>query len=313
MSDNPFDSFNAALKNLASAINENKETLANRLANKEPGIPSFNGQAFAKNVDAAKGSMVSCFCTVCGNKISIHEKMKAGYCEYCGEKIELAPALRGKFQKTALKNINCKDLFEVGEQNNDFDLIKLAAEKGSVDAMRRLAYEYIDDDTETSLQYAQMGKKRNDIDCEFFVIAAKLVLKKYSDKEIASVKRRVDQLQKQKFISEYTYNCVDSVVKLIKLRLDEIEYNKRRVVIDYASLSARTAAIMHERYGSASGYDSYYDRKADGTVNINGQTHNVYNHDAEGYSTGPYIEDAEGYKTAVNPDDVSAPFNWNDC
>ena len=56
--------------------------------------------------------------------------MKAGYCEYCGEKIELAPALRGKFQKTALKNINCKDLFEVGEQNNDFDLIKLAAEKG---------------------------------------------------------------------------------------------------------------------------------------------------------------------------------------
>ena len=95
--------------------------------------------------------------------------------------------------------------------------------------------------------------------------------------------------------------------------MDEIEYNKRRVVIDYASLSARTAAIMHERYGSASGYDSYYDRKADGTVNINGQTHNVYTHDSEGYSTGPYIEDAEGYKTAVNPDDVSAPFNWNDC
>ena len=31
------------------------------------------------------------------------------------------------------------------------------------------------------------------------------------------------------------------------------------------------------------------------------------------YSTRPYIEDAEGYKTAVNPDDVSAPFNWNDC
>lgn len=63
---------------------------------------------------------------------------------------------------------------------------------------------------------------------------------------------------------------------------------------------------------SASGSDYDYFYQSEGTTTIDGETHEVHFHDAEGYSTGPYIEDAEGYKTPVDPSDVEPPFNWCD-
>lgn len=50
-----------------------------------------------------------------------------------------------------------------------------------------------------------------------------------------------------------------------------------------------------------------------GEIIHNGETHKVYNTDAEGYSTAPYIEDSEGYKTTVDPESVTPPFNWTDA
>lgn len=79
---------------------------------------------------------------------------------------------------------------------------------------------------------------------------------------------------------------------------------------DYSSSSYNNSS-----YSSDSSLDDYYPYTSNtptGTVQIGGESYDVYTHDAEGYSTGPYIEDAEGYKTSVDPNDVEPPFNWCD-
>lgn len=109
-------------------------------------------------------------------------------------------------------------------------------------------------------------------------------------------------------------------VLIIKGIIDDREYKKNT-----SYTSQRSYSGGHS--GKKDSYDDYdidystrtidddylYTRPADGTITIDGDVHNVYTTDAEGYSTGPYIEDAEGYKTAVDQADVNPPFNWLDC
>ena len=97
------------------------------------------------------------------------------------------------------------------------------------------------------------------------------------------------------------------IIKVIIEHFENRSYKRSR-----SSSYNRTKSISNGNdVGSCD--DSGASRTPDGTIIIDGETHNVYKSDAEGYSTGPYIEDAEGYKTAVDQSNVSAPFDWRDC
>ena len=313
MENNPYSGLSSALNELASKINENKEAIAANLLKRANGSTGFRGQSFLENVDSAKGKMKQCFCTVCGNKISLHEKLPEGYCEYCGERIVLRSALNGKFEAAAIKNIPGKDLFDMSQELNDLNLLIAAAENDSIEALRELAYYYTDDDNNKALHYAKIGADRNDADCELFVIVDKYLLDKYKDDDFQSLKKRVTELNKRGFKAEHTNEVYPYICERIDLRLEIIEDRKKVhfSADDYRRIMQKAHASMYG--GGSYNDDMYSSNRPSGTVSIGGQTHNVYTHDAEGYSTGSYIEDAEGYKTSVDPDSVSAPFDWRDC
>lgn len=149
---------------------------------------------------------------------------------------------------------------------------------------------------------------------------------------------RCGQLETERFTAPYVpfviWGGLGAIIAavVIKGMIDDREYKKNTSYTSRTSYSGgssysgsssysggnsgagNSSGGYHTDYPTSSGDDDYiYTRPADGTINIDGDIHNVYTSDAEGYSTGPYIEDAEGYKTAVDPADVNPPFNWLDC
>ena len=185
---NGFEEFAKAAKELARTLDDRQEDLADTLRSRvqEKQIASGEKTAeevFAENAEFAKGNMVSLFCSVCGNKISLHEKLSEGYCEFCGEKIALKAALRGEIEKTAIENIDGKDLYELATKGSspNMELVEAAAKKGSVEANRMIAYHYIEDDAAKALAFAQAGAKLDDIDCKCYEIVAKGSLGKITD------------------------------------------------------------------------------------------------------------------------------------
>ena len=192
-----FDSLANAIKELTKTIEDNQNNLSDRLQQKALEQKVASGelteeQAFDKWVELSKGDMISCFCTHCGNRISLHEKIDNGFCEFCGELVTVQEALRGNFSDIAIENIDGKDLFAIATSKStvNMELVKHAAKKSDVNANRLLAYNCVQDgDYEAAYDYAKVGADKTDADSKvYLMLSAVCTQRKDAKKALSELK-----------------------------------------------------------------------------------------------------------------------------
>ncbi len=246
---NGFEEFAKAAKNLAKALDDRQEDLADALRSKiqekqlETGEKTSE-EVFAENVEYAQGNMISLFCSVCGNRISLHEKLSEGYCEFCGEKIALKAALRGEMEKTAIENISGKDLYELATKSGSprIELVEAAAKKGCVEANRMMAYHYLEENNEKALTFAQAGAKQGDIDCQGYEIALKGILGKITD--AAGAINKLDEYRKKGFATKEAKNVCEKTRETLQIVLNDFRERERSAERERA---AREEAEFYRR------------------------------------------------------------------
>lgn len=246
---NTFEEFAKAAKKLATTLDDRQEDLAEALRSKVQQQQIASGEktsedVFAENADFAKGNMVSVFCSVCGNKISLHEKFSEGYCEFCGEKIALRAALRGEISKTAIQNMSGKDLYELATKSSspNMELVEEAAKKDYVAAARMMAYHYLEEDNEKALTFAKIGVKQGDIDCKGYEIVLKGTLGKITDP--ASAIEKLDEYRKKGFATKEAKHVCEKSREIFADVLEDFRERER----EERARKAREEAEFIESY-----------------------------------------------------------------
>ncbi len=199
MSDNPFEKLNQSLNDLAQTLENNADVIADKIRKKKQAQQLADGtitqeEAFAQDVQFAKGEMKDFYCTHCGAPIRMHEKLTASYCRTCGCSVEIADARSGKYDDTAVAQMDGALLYQLSQEKKYHrdTLLHAAAKKGHLEANRDLALVSVfEQEYDDAIQYARVGEKQNDPDCVCCILACKIGKGKVSDAEDA-----LEKLQK---------------------------------------------------------------------------------------------------------------------
>lgn len=189
MSDNPFEKLTKSMNDLAETLENNADVIADKLRKKKQAQQLADGEiteqeAFAQDVQFAKGDMLSFYCTHCGAPIRMHQKLAASYCRTCGRLIELSDARSGKYEDTAIAQMDSELLYTLSQEKkfHRAELLQAAAKKGNVEANRDLALNAaFDEHYDEALKYARVGEKQGDPDCTCCVLACNIGKGKISD------------------------------------------------------------------------------------------------------------------------------------
>lgn len=189
MSENPFEKLTKSMNELAQTLENNADVIADKIRKKKQAQQLASGEitseeAFAQDVQFAKGEMLSFYCTHCGAPVKMHEKLSLSFCRTCGCKIALQDARSGKFEDGAIEQMDAELLYALSQEKkyNRDTLLHAAAKKGNVEANRDLALVAVfDENYDDALKYARVGEKQGDPDCACCVLACKLGKGKISD------------------------------------------------------------------------------------------------------------------------------------
>ncbi len=186
MSDNPFEKLSKSMNELAETLENNADVIADRIRKNKQSQRLADGeitaeQAFAEDVQFAKGEMISAYCTYCGAPTKMHEKVSTAFCRTCGHEIALDNARSGKYEESAIAQMDSDLLYTLSQEKkyNRDALLHAAAKKGSIPANRDLALAAVfDEDYDEALPYAKFGKNNGDPDCSCCVLACEVCKKK---------------------------------------------------------------------------------------------------------------------------------------
>ncbi len=228
-----FDSLTESIKALTKSIEDNHNGLANRLKQQSLENQVAEGkltqeQAFEKMLDFTKGKMISCFCTHCGNRIDLHEKIDDGFCQFCGELVSIHGALRGDFDSAAIENISGEDLFSVANSKDkvNMELVKHAAKKNNVDACRMVAYQgFTDGDFNTAYEYSVVVAGIGDADCQVYWLLSAACIEKM---DINNALERIKKIQPNKLQTEEAKKVRELGITIITDKIREIERERER-------------------------------------------------------------------------------------
>lgn len=250
MSENAFESLAKSLNELSETIETNADAITENIRKKKQAQQLAGGkitaeEAFSQDVQFARGEMLDLYCTHCGEKIRMHEKVSSAICRICGHEVQFADAKSGKFESSALSRMNGKLLYKLaGEKKYHRDeLLRAAATHGNVEANRDLALKAVTEQNfEEALKYAQVGEKHVDPDCRCCVIVCKIGLEKYSDAEDAlSALRKIkrDSLKTEKGKELYDL-AIKTTEEFIRKKREAEEERRRATSIYVPSYSSST-------------------------------------------------------------------------
>ncbi len=253
MSDNPFEKLTKSMNELAETLENNADVIADRIRKKKQAQRLTNGeiteeQAFAEDVQFAKGEMISAYCTHCGAPIKMHEKLWTAFCRTCGHEVELDKARSGKYEASAIEQMDGKLLYELSieKKYNRDALLRAAAKKGNVPANRDLALAAVfDEKYDEALKYARVGEKQSDPDCACCVLACNIGLEKVSNASSAldslhRIKRNALHTDKAKELYKTIENVLEDAIE------EQRAEARRRAAAESAAITEAVYRSMTE-------------------------------------------------------------------
>lgn len=189
MSENAWLEWAKPINEMTESLENNADALTNRIRKATQEKLLANGEitqeeAFAEDVQFAQGEMLSEYCTYCGAPIRLHSKINTIVCRTCGHQVDRADAKNGKYEKTALAQMDADLIYQLSSQKKTRknELLNAAAAKGNIKANRELALKYVlDEDYDTARPYAEFGKKHGDADSACCLLACQVCTKKPDD------------------------------------------------------------------------------------------------------------------------------------
>ncbi len=282
MSDNPFEKLNQSLNDLAQTLENNADVIADKIRKKKQAQQLADGSitqedAFAQDVQFAKGEMKSFYCTHCGSPIRIHEKLSTSFCRICGYAVEIANARSGKFDDTAIAQMDGALLYQLSKEKRYHreTLLHAAAKKGHLEANRDLAlasaFEYEYDD---AINYARVGEKQNDPDCMCCMLACKIGKGKADNAEDLLAKlRKIGNKNLHTEKGKELYKITETVLQ--DRIAEQREIQRQRDAAQQASIVASVCRSINEPkleptiWSDWRNGESLYRRSTDGKI-VNG-------------------------------------------
>lgn len=287
MSDNPFEKLTKSMNELAETLESNTDVIADKLRKKKQAQQLADGEiteedAFAQDVQYAKGDMTAEYCTHCGAPIRIHQKLYSSYCRTCGHVIDHAHARSGKYEPSALAQMDDKLLYKLSQEKkfHRAELLEAAAKKGSIPANRELALNFaLDEDYDKALKYARVGEKQHDPDCVCCVLACEVGKRKPRSGEEAL--GRLHKIKKSSLHTEKgkeLYSLLESALQ--EFCQEQRDDARRRAAAESAAITDAVWRKMNEpKLESAIWHDfrtgeQLYRRSTDGKI-VNGSGEEV--------------------------------------
>ncbi len=287
MSDNPFEKLTKSMNQLAETLENNTDVIADRIRKKKQAQQLADGEitaeeAFAQDVQYAKGEMMSEYCTHCGASIRMHQKLTRSYCRTCGHEIELNNARSGKYEESAIAQMDSDLLYtlsQVKKYNRD-TLLRAAAKKGSIPANRDLALAAVfDEEYDEALPYAKFGKKNGDPECSCCVLACEVCKKKPRRAEDAlNTLHKIKKADLRTEKGKELYSMLENALE--EYRQEQREDERRQKAAYHASIAEAVYRRMNEpKLESAIWRDfrtgeQLYRRSTDGKI-VNGSGQEV--------------------------------------
>ncbi len=287
MSANPFEKLTKSMNELAETLENNPDVIADRIRKKKQAQQLADGEitqeeAFAQDVQHAKGEMMSEYCTHCGAPIKMHQKLTCSYCRTCGHVIDLSDARSGKYDDTALAQMDDALIYKLSQEKkyHRAELLQAAAKKGNIPANRELALTAVfDEKYDEALKYARIGEKQGDPDCTCCVLACNIGKAKISNASSAldslhRIKRNALHTDKAKELYKTVENVLEDAIQ------EQREDARRRAAAESASIADAVYRRMNEPKLESTIWSDFrtgeqlYRRSTDGKI-VNGSGEEV--------------------------------------